>query len=94
VLVNASTPSAALLRRYEEDGARLVAVDDEAISEHGVQVWVEDLLGGGDFIRHDSDKLARAVLALAPPWRDPADDPVVVATRAALRQIPREGMNR
>jgi uncharacterized cofD-like protein len=90
VLVNARTPSAALLRRYEEDGARLVAVDDAAIAEHGVQVWVEDLLGGGDFIRHDSDKLARAVLALAPPWRDPADDPVVVATRAALRQIPRE----
>ena len=51
-----------------------------------MQVWVEDLLGEADLIRHDPDKLAQAVLALAPPRRDPAANPVVVATRAALRE--------
>ena len=86
VLVNATPPRLPLLDLYEKGGAAQVLVDERAIAEHGVQVWVEDLLGETDLIRHDSDKLARAVLALAPPRRDPAADPVVVATRAALRE--------
>jgi uncharacterized cofD-like protein len=86
VLVNAAPPRLPLLDLYEKGGAAQVLVDERAIAEHGVQVWVEDLLGAGELIRHDSDKLARAVLALAPPRHDPAADPVVVATRAALRE--------
>jgi len=86
VLVNATAPRMPLLDLYEKGGAAPVLVDERAIAEHGVQVWVEDLLGEADFIRHDSDKLARAVLALAPLRHDPAADPVVVATRAALRE--------
>jgi uncharacterized cofD-like protein len=84
VLVNATPPRLPLLDLYEKQGAAPVLVDERAIAAHGVQVWVEDLLGEGDLIRHDPDKLARAVLALASPWRDPASDPVVAATRAAL----------
>ncbi|HXT50119.1 MAG TPA: uridine diphosphate-N-acetylglucosamine-binding protein YvcK [Thermoanaerobaculia bacterium] len=86
VLVNAAAPRLPLLDLYEKEGAAPVLVDERAIAEHGVQVWVEDLLGEGALIRHDSDKLARAVLALARPEHDPAADPVVVATRAALRE--------
>jgi uncharacterized cofD-like protein len=86
VLVNAAPPRLPLLDLYERQGAAPVLVDERHIAEHGVQVWVEDLLDDGDLIRHDPDKLARAVLALAPPWHDAAADPVVVATRAALRQ--------
>jgi 2-phospho-L-lactate transferase/gluconeogenesis factor (CofD/UPF0052 family) len=86
VLVNAAAPRLPLLDLYEREGAMPVLVDERAIADHGVQVWVEDLLGEGELIRHDPDKLARAVLALAPPWRDPASDPVVAATRAALRE--------
>jgi uncharacterized cofD-like protein len=86
VLVNAAAPRLPLLDLYEREGALPVLVDERAIAEHGVQVWVEDLLGAGELIRHDPDKLARAVVALAPPWRDSAADPVVIATRAALRE--------
>jgi uncharacterized cofD-like protein len=86
VLVNAQPPRLPLLDLYEKQGAAQVLVDERAIAARGVQVWLEDLLGEGELIRHDSDKLARAVLALAPPRRDPADDPVVAATRAALRE--------
>lgn len=86
VLVNATAPKLPLLDLYEKEGAAPVLVDERGIAEHGVQVWVEDLLGEAHLIRHDSDKLARAVLALAPPRHDPAADPVVVATRAALRE--------
>jgi len=86
VLVNATAPRLPLLDLYGREGAAPVLVDEHEIADHGVQVWVEDLLGEGELIRHDSDKLARAVLALAPPWRDPADEAVVVATRAALRE--------
>ena len=86
VLVNSVAPRLPLLDLYQQGGASPVLVDERAIAEHGVQVWVEDLLGEGELIRHDADKLARAVLALAPPRHDPAADPVVVATRAALRE--------
>jgi uncharacterized cofD-like protein len=86
VLVNGAPPRLPLLDLYEREGAAPVLVDEREIAAHGVQVWVEDLLDDGELIRHDSDKLARAVLALAPPWHDATKDPVVMATRAALRQ--------
>ncbi|HXT21367.1 MAG TPA: uridine diphosphate-N-acetylglucosamine-binding protein YvcK [Thermoanaerobaculia bacterium] len=86
VLVNATPPRLPLLDVYEKGGARQVLVDERAIAEHGVQVLLDDLLGESELIRHDSDKLARAVMALAPLRHDPAADAVVVATRAALRE--------
>lgn len=86
VLVNATPPRLPLLDLYEKGGAAPVFVDERRIAEHGVQVLLDDLLGEGELIRHDSDKLARAVLALAPLRHDPETDPVVVATRAALRE--------
>ncbi len=86
VLVNATAPRLPQLDLYGHTGAAPVRVDEQAIAGHGVQVWLEDLLGEGDLIRHDPDKLARAVLALAPAWRGPAADPVVAATRALPRQ--------
>ncbi len=86
VLVNATAPPLPLLDLYGKERAAPVLVDERRIAEHGVQVLVDDLLGEGELIRHDSDKLARAVLALAPLRHDSATDPVVVATRAALRE--------
>jgi uncharacterized cofD-like protein len=86
VLVNGTAPRLPLLDLYGKEGAAPVLVDERAIADHGVQVLVDDLLGEGDLIRHHPDKLARAVLALAPLRQDPATDPVVVATRAALRE--------
>jgi len=86
VLINDRPPRVPLLDLYDREGAAPVFVDERAIAERGVQVWLEDLLDDGELIRHDSSKLARAVLALAPPWRDPLADEVVTQTRERLRQ--------
>src|SRR5262249_45244216 len=86
VLINHRPPRVPLLDLYGTEGATPVLVDERAIAGRGVQVWVEDLLDDGELIRHDPDKLARAVLALAPPWRDPQADEVVARTRATLRE--------
>jgi len=86
VLINHRPPRLPLLDLYDSEGAAPVLVDERAIAERGVQVWLEDLLDDDELIRHDPDKLARAVLALAPPWRDPLADEVVARTRAALRE--------
>ena len=77
--------AAPLLDLYETGGAA-PSSSTSAPSPRTASGVLDDLLGEGELIRHDSDKLARAVLALAPLRHDPATDPVVVATRAALRE--------
>ena len=63
-LVNSTALPDSALRLYAATGAEPVAVDTEAFAGHGVAVEATDLVAGGDLIRHDSDKLASAALAL------------------------------
>jgi len=65
VLVNSTPIPEDLLTHYAETGAQPVAVDREALERMGVAVHAADLLAPGELIRHDSAKLARAVLDLA-----------------------------
>ena len=65
VLVNSTGIPPALISHYAETGSEPVAVDRAALEAMGVEVHEADLLAAdGDLIRHDSEKLARAVLEL------------------------------
>jgi uncharacterized cofD-like protein len=63
-LVNSTALPDPALRLYAATGAEPVAVDIGAFAEHDVAVEATDLVAAGDLIRHDSDKLASAALAL------------------------------
>lgn len=63
-LVNSTALPDSALRLYAATGAEPVAVDTGAFAGHGVAVEATDLVAAGDLIRHDSDKLASAALAL------------------------------
>ncbi|HEY3570344.1 MAG TPA: uridine diphosphate-N-acetylglucosamine-binding protein YvcK [Thermoanaerobaculia bacterium] len=65
VLVNATPIPPASVDHYAETGSEPVAVNRAALEAMGVEVHEADLLAAdGDLIRHDSEKLARAVLEL------------------------------
>jgi uncharacterized cofD-like protein len=65
VLVNSTAIPPALIAHYAETGSEPVAVDRDALEDLGVEVHEADLLAAdGDLIRHDPEKLARAVLEL------------------------------
>ncbi len=66
VLVNSTAIPTTLIAHYEETGSEPVAVDRAALEAMGVEVHEADLLAAdGDLIRHDSAKLAAAVLEMA-----------------------------
>jgi uncharacterized cofD-like protein len=66
VLANSAPIPRPLLRHYAETGSEPVSVDRAAMEGAGLEVVEADLLGAvdGGLIRHDPEKLARAVLAL------------------------------
>jgi uncharacterized cofD-like protein len=65
VLVNSTGIPAPLISHYAETNSEPVAVDRAALEAVGVEVHEADLLAAdGDLIRHDSEKLAAAVLGL------------------------------
>jgi len=63
VVLNSTPIDPAVRARYEERGARVIKADPQALRAEGRQVVVEDLLAPGRFVRHDQDRLARAVLS-------------------------------
>ena len=65
VLVNSTAIPAPLISHYAGTYSEPVAIDRAALEAVGVEVHEADLLAAdGDLIRHDSAKLAAAVLAL------------------------------
>ncbi|HEY4593588.1 MAG TPA: uridine diphosphate-N-acetylglucosamine-binding protein YvcK [Thermoanaerobaculia bacterium] len=67
VLINATPIPPSLTAHYAETGSVPVAVDRAALEALGVEVHEADLLAvDRDLIRHDPEKLARAVLDLTP----------------------------
>ena len=65
VLVNDTAVSRDLAAVYQAAGAVPVVADDEALAALGARVVHERLAHEGDFFRHDSVRLADAVLRLA-----------------------------
>jgi hypothetical protein len=64
ILLNNAIPSAAMLRKYELEGATLVANDKERLCSMGIESVEADLLAEDGVIRHDPDKLARVLYAM------------------------------
>lgn len=64
VLVNTEVPIPALTRKYEQEGAFPVRVDEERINRLGLKVIKGDLFSSRDYLRHDPAKLALAVMKL------------------------------
>ena len=70
VLVNTARPTDEQLARYSREGARWLDFDPGVRSLEGVRVISADLLeAGSEVVRHDSGKLAAAILAVAKTGR-------------------------
>jgi uncharacterized cofD-like protein len=64
VLVNTERPSRELLARYEKVGAQFVEPDVEKIREMGYSAVRGVFISGKNYVRHDSDALALAIVKL------------------------------
>ena len=67
VLVNDTPVSADLAATYARQGAVPVVADDAELEALGVRVVHGDLAAQADFVRHDPERLAAALLPLAEP---------------------------
>lgn len=65
VAVNRRPVDPARLRAYAEEGAERVAFDPQPFLSRGIDVDQVPLLGGGAYAQHDSDELARWLVARA-----------------------------
>ncbi|MHB9112749.1 MAG: gluconeogenesis factor YvcK family protein [Thermoleophilia bacterium] len=64
MLVNTAEPPAPVVEFYRAKGALPVVIDRERLESAGVNVIYDDVASGGNYFRHDSGKLAAAVMAL------------------------------
>lgn len=77
VILNSSPIAEKVLRRYRDQGARPVVPDLGRIRGMGLQVMRRALLAPGDVIRHDPQRLARAIQEAYLNWKgQPAGRPV------------------
>jgi uncharacterized cofD-like protein len=67
VLVNTARPSDEMLARYTRSGAQFVEPDYDAVAAMGYKAVKGSFISETAVVRHDPDKLARAVLRL---WND------------------------
>jgi len=68
VLLNSKVPSAASLEKYDAEKASLVRADVERLHAWGLNTLERDLLAEEGVIRHDPDRLARAVFEMGTRW--------------------------
>lgn len=64
MVINGSRPSEQILNAYAAQGQEPVRFDTDAIREMGVQPFFGDIIAEGNFLRHDSEALARTVFQL------------------------------
>ncbi|HVZ80808.1 MAG TPA: gluconeogenesis factor YvcK family protein [bacterium] len=64
VIANKERVPANLLARYESYGQEPVTVDEEALHALGVQLRRANLLDQNDYVRHNPEKLGRAIIRL------------------------------
>jgi uncharacterized cofD-like protein len=72
-LINTEPVSASMRERYAEEHARQVEADLEAIEQLGVKCIPGNFIMERHYARHDTDRLARELLALAKFARPAAD---------------------
>jgi len=65
ILLNNAVPSTELLKKYEAEGAQLVAIDRERLHAMGLECIECPLLAEDQVIRHDPEQLAQAVYRMA-----------------------------
>lgn len=65
VLLNNAAPSMEILKRYDAENACPVEIDAARLAAMGLQTVERDLLAEDGVIRHDPDRLARAVFEMA-----------------------------
>jgi uncharacterized cofD-like protein len=61
VLINTNTPEGELLEKYQEAKDEYVQYDEENFKNFSAKVVTGDFLRTGQFLRHDSVKLAKAI---------------------------------
>jgi uncharacterized cofD-like protein len=64
-LVNTRAVPEALLEKYRQEHAEPVAPDVDAVRKLGYQVVADEVISAQDYVRHDSDKLARLIISLS-----------------------------
>lgn len=64
VLVNNEPIPGRLLKRYRDKGAAPVKVDTGALAKLGVKVWSKHLVQRSNLVRHQPEKLARAIMEI------------------------------
>lgn len=64
IVVNDAPVSSTIVASYERFGARPVAVDEERLKAAGVRIVHASVAAESDVVRHDSERLARALLRL------------------------------
>ena len=64
VLVNKEVPSMRLIEKYQRGGAELVSPDVDVIREMGYKPITGNFISQTEVVRHDSQKLAQAILRL------------------------------
>lgn len=63
-VVNSMVISKELLEKYKQDRSFPVYVDIQKIRQEGYRVIEDDIINARDYVRHDSDKIARIVIGL------------------------------
>ena len=64
-IVNTNPVPEPLLERYRQEHAEPVEADTETVRKLGYQVVADAVISVQDYVRHDSDKLARSIISLA-----------------------------
>ncbi len=65
ILCNTGKGSSALLKKYADQNQFPVNVDEPAIKKAGIKLVTGDVISAAEIIRHDSEKLANALIKLA-----------------------------
>ena len=68
-LVNAGRMDSNLLLRYSKEKSFPVVIDRARLKEIGVEVIEDDLVSRINYLRHDSDKTAKAVIRIYNEWK-------------------------
>ncbi len=63
-MVNSAEAPPEALERYKEENSYPVAADVEKVKEMGCKAVAADLLGVDNYVRHDSEKLTKALIKL------------------------------
>lgn len=64
IIINDVSPPEDVVRHYLATGAGPVLIDERRLRQMGVEVVAADVCSAGDYFRHDSERLAAAIMSL------------------------------